>query len=109
MGDRVDIALYESESSAPVVLYSHWDGWQAPELIAKALDRGRSRWDDYSYLTRIIVSQFLKQNIEGLTGYGLSTGVGAGDSVIQIRLWLQTVVVDGIEYSYEETIEEWGP
>ena len=43
-----------------------------PNTLANALDRGRSRWGDSSYLNRIIFSEMIKEEIEEETGYGIS-------------------------------------
>ncbi len=71
MGDRCNVAV--QDKGERVYLYSHWNGYEAPEIVRKALERGAERWNDPSYLTRIIVCEFVKESVNDLTGYGIST------------------------------------
>lgn len=57
MGDRANIVVKSGEEQ--VVLYSHWGGHELPETLRAALERGRDRWDDFQYLTRIIFCQMV--------------------------------------------------
>lgn len=76
MGMRQNIKL-EYANGAPVFIYSHWDGDEdrnSSPLAHKlriALSR-KWRWDDESYLARIIVSEVLKEEIDGEVGYGIA-------------------------------------
>lgn len=72
MGDRANIMIKE-EGGGEIYLYSHWGGYDLPRVLANALDRGRGRWNDEPYLSRIIFSEMVKDQIEEDTGYGLST------------------------------------
>ena len=72
MGDRGQVELVMSEGS--IFLYTHWGAEGLPWVVAKALDRGRSRWDDDEYLNRIIFSQMIKDEVMEETGYGISLG-----------------------------------
>lgn len=72
MGDRRNVRI-EEESGGQIFLYTHWDGSDLPDIVASALDRGRGRWGDEAYLTRIIFSEMIKGDVEGETGYGIST------------------------------------
>lgn len=42
-------------------------------MVRSALRRGQDRWDDEPYLARIIFSELIRDDIEGETGYGIST------------------------------------
>src|SRR5215831_4928797 len=79
MGMRQSIAMRyggdgDSETNT-VYLYSHSGGGYGDsplkEKLRTALAR-RQRWDDESYLARIIFSEVIKEEIEEETGYGLS-------------------------------------
>ena len=76
MGMRQNIKMIYSKGS-PVYLYSHWNGGadvnQSPlaRVVREAITR-RQRWDDESYLARIIVSTILKGDINGEVGYGIA-------------------------------------
>lgn len=59
-----------------VCLYAHWGGEAMPVMLANALKRGKERWDDPMYLGRIIFSELVKDDIEGLTGIGVAPYIG---------------------------------
>ncbi len=86
MGDRRNVYVAENDEHG-VYLYTHWDGWQLPHIVAQALDRGRDRWDDAQYLARIIFCQMLDGDTDSSTGYGITA-----------RLWDHssdpTIIVD---------------
>lgn len=75
MGDRGNIIIRMPDNEGQVVLYSHVDGHDLPSILQQALQRGKGRWDDPPYLSRIIFSTMIAANPEGLTGYGISTVV----------------------------------
>ena len=71
MGDRGNIVLnYGSERF--VYLYTHWHGSHLREILRAALSRGRSRWGDASYLARVVFSEMIRDDVLGVTGFGLS-------------------------------------
>lgn len=70
MGDRRNV-LIEYENGLSVVLYTHWGGSELGETLARALVRGRSRWDDTTYLTRIVSCEMVKGSENELTGFGI--------------------------------------
>ena len=55
-----------------VHLYSHWDGDKLKGVLQAALNRGRDRWSDPSYLSRIIFSEMIQNHLMETTGYGIS-------------------------------------
>jgi len=74
MGDRGNIVcLYGDDEKTEIWFYTHWMGSALPQILARALDRGRERWEDPSYLARIIFSQMLMDSgqLEDLTGFGI--------------------------------------
>lgn len=74
MGDRANIVIQRGESR--IYFYGHWSGYEAPKNLQESLKRGVSRWDDHSYLARIIFCGFVgKQNWDELTGFGISTNL----------------------------------
>lgn len=80
MGDRANIVviqphgpLAEGEQPPMIYLYTHWDGSDLARILKAALSRGKDRWDDPPYLTRIIFCQMIQGDVEGLTGFGIST------------------------------------
>jgi hypothetical protein len=78
MGDRANIYIHEGDEPG-VYLYTHWSGYELPEVARLALVRGQSRWDDPPYLARIVFCQMIGGDADGLTGYGISAVVGDGD------------------------------
>lgn len=67
MGDRGNIKV------GKVYLYTHWGGSEITEILKSALIRGKGRWNDEPYLTRIIFCEMIKDDVMGDTGYGIST------------------------------------
>ena len=70
MGNRVNIGL-TSKANGTVQVYAHSHGERSAVTLANALDRGRGRWGDDSYLTRIIISEFVHE-----IGWDSETGMG---------------------------------
>jgi len=52
MGDRANVRI--KDSGGTFHLYTHWSGTELPETVRQALLRGKDRWDDEQYLSRII-------------------------------------------------------
>ena len=71
MGDRGNIEVRQKHGS--VFLYSHRGGSEICATLAIALNKGRGRWSDPSYLTRIIFNE-LQGDDRGTTGFGISVG-----------------------------------
>lgn len=72
MGDRGNIQLTGGpEFPTPVYFYTHWRGSEMKDIVAKALAKGKGRWNDPSYLARIIFDELRGQD-DGVTGFGIS-------------------------------------
>lgn len=109
MGDRGNVNVREDSSDKGVFLYSHWGGTELPRVVRQALDRGKNRWHDTPYLTRIIFCEMLLDTIptnrgsDGFydelvseTGFGISTEeCDPGHPTIVIDVGTQTVTVRG--------------
>ena len=96
MGDRANILL-KQEEGGKIYLYTHWDGHKIEQVIKKALIRGKDRWNDEPYLSRIIFSELIKNDIKGLTGYGLTTYLtDGGDNIVEVDIAKRTV--DGVSF-----------
>lgn len=68
---RRNIAM-QYDTGKKIYIYTHW-GADGMELgLAYALEHGRDRWGDESYLARIITSAIFRDEIDGLTGYGIA-------------------------------------
>lgn len=119
MGDRRSIVVSAGDKAeAHVVLYSHWSGGELPQILARALDRSTSRWDDAPYLTRVIFCQMLAdhnpedliEGVMGTTGFGIEAILPGSDEYTEanqeIDLFVDVerqTVYDGDEtvYSFE--------
>jgi hypothetical protein len=91
MGDRANVYVHHGEQPG-VYLYTHWEGTELPATVVNALKRGKGRWNDDPYLTRIIFSEMIKDDVDGETGYGISAYVGDGDDrIVDVDTATQTV------------------
>ncbi|QDP57889.1 MAG: hypothetical protein Unbinned1693contig1002_33 [Prokaryotic dsDNA virus sp.] len=99
MGDRGNIIVKYNEDI--VYLYTHWGGSELYDVLKRALSR-KERWNDPSYLTRIIFCEMVKDDVEGSTGYGISSTAGDGGTDIIVDVAKQTVQGQ----SFEEFIGE---
>ena len=74
MGDRANVYVIDSEDAGNgIYLYTHWSGYKWPEALRQALDFGRGRWGDESYLTRIVISPMFSDLVNSETGGGVRT------------------------------------
>lgn len=90
-----------------IYFYTHWSGSDLPQILASALSRGRSRWDDSSYLNRIIFSEMTKdEKWDELTGFGI-TSCGQIDSQTNLIVdhKTQTVEYKNKKYPFEDFIQ----
>jgi len=94
MGCRANVFIKESgEETKGVFLYTHWGGEELVEDVQRALSK-RWRWDDYSYLARIIFCEMIKGEEDQETGFGISCLVGdGGHRIIRIDCDAGTVTV----------------
>ena len=95
MGDRAQVKIIDNEKEAPVYLYTHWGGSELENTVKKALRRGRDRWNDPCYLSRIIFSEMIKNDIMGTTGYGIcTTEHGDVHTVITVNCEKQSIQIE---------------
>jgi hypothetical protein len=108
MGDRANVYVVE-ESEKPemgVYLYTHWSGTELPLTLQVALRRGESRWSDGAYLTRIIFSEMIKDEVMSETGYGISPYPQDGETrVLKVVVDKQEVSFSEKKWSFNEYIE----
>jgi len=104
MGDRGNIVVSDGQNP-PVFLYSHWTGSDLPKILQQALKRGKGRWGDTPYLTRIVFSQMIKGELLEVTGYGISTSMCDNENNI---LFLDDVnqVVKVLKHSWGNELDE---
>ncbi len=81
MGDRANVAILGAyDDQNPVFLYTHWEGYELPEVVREALKgrAGRARWNHGLYLARIVFDQMIGDRHGSEAGFGISTSP-AGD------------------------------
>ena len=104
MGDRGNIVMGEKDGGE-IYLYTHSWGEFLPKILQRALIRGKDRWDDESYLTRIIFSEMIKDRILENIGYGISTyETDNNHANIKVNSSSQTVSCGNDIYSFQEYI-----
>ena len=72
MGDRANVRFIDNADSKDIYLYTHYDGSELPFIVKATLAR-KLRWDDPSYLCRIIFCALVRDDVDGELGYGIST------------------------------------
>jgi hypothetical protein len=101
VGDRANILVKDGEDE--VHLYSHWMGSRLPNILQHSMKRGRERWDDPSYLARIIFCDMVDGYEKDLTGFGISNRVGDGDNRIAVvDVAKRTITISGQSWSFQE-------
>lgn len=109
MGDRGNVCVSGTDTEGTVFLYTHWSGTELPEVVARALAYGQ-RWDDTSYLTRIIFEELTKDADSMFTGFGISSREGDWNHpTIWVCTERQTVYQKGVmpERSFTEYVLAW--
>lgn len=75
MGDRGNV-VFKYEDKNKIYFYSHWGGSNLKETVRQALIRGKERWNDESYLARIVFCQMLMgsgaNELQALSSFGIS-------------------------------------
>lgn len=110
MGARAQVIIRNTEYSENegIALYTHYGSGSLPRDVARALDRGRGRWGDTAYLTRIIFSELIKDDVLGETGFGIEPGRNVHGDLdyppIIVDDDLGNVTHGGITVTYEEFI-----
>jgi hypothetical protein len=109
MGDRGEVVLIESgvpDNALPIRIYTHWGATELPQTVAMALDRGRGRWGDESYLNRIIFSEMIRHEVMSDLGYGLSIGESYAWRIVTVNHINQTVAVTEVgEWSFDDFVK----
>lgn len=117
MGDRGNVHVHEGDSPG-VFLYSEWTGSNLPMVVARALRRGKYRWTNPAYLTRIIFCEMLadaahpgQEHAYALevqtTGFGISTYIyGTSDHpTIHVDTDAQTVTQGSETATFQDLVK----
>jgi hypothetical protein len=103
MGDRGNVKMVFGEGPA-VFLYTHWQGTELPQTVAKALEKGVSRWDDPAYLSRVVFQEMIG-NDDDVTGFGIAPyEIDPNHETIEVNCALKLVRIGVHQYSFDEFI-----
>lgn len=107
MGSRTNYELKDYKGS--VWLYSHWGGDDKSLTFAEALEHAKPRWGDHSYAIRMVISHFLKDNIFGDTGFGISSYESGEESYdpLSADFTNNTVSYEQQEFTFQEFIDRY--
>ena len=105
MGMRRNIALnYGRNPDDPnsdyrkIYFYTHWRALDLEDDLRQALIRGGSRWDDPPYLARIIFSEMIRDDLMGVTGFGIDVAQ-CDPEYPTIEVDLKNRTVDGAPFA----------
>lgn len=104
MGERANICVID-EYQREIYLYSHFGGPDLAIVLKEALRRGKNRWKDFPYLTRIIFSEMIQDEVMEETGYGISTYQTDNEyNILCVDVKNQKVSVGGSSFMFYEYI-----
>jgi hypothetical protein len=113
MGTHATVLVWQDDNKEPLNFYQHYDGYNIAKEVAEGLKAGQGRWDDPTYLARIIFTQMTKSNpYDDTTGFGIGIGKGfeAEYMVVIYTNYEETNIVYQDEaYSPEQFIEKFAP
>lgn len=104
MGARAQVHIKETG----VYLYTHWGSGTLCSDVSKALNK-KWRWNDLSYLTRIILDEMIMEEQGSETGFGIGTKeVGDAEFIIHILSGNKIKITGGKNWegTFEEFIED---
>ena len=101
MGERANIVVKQPSSNEEICLYSHWGGDSLIEDTKLGLIYGKDRWQDFSYLTRILFDEMTRTSDRSTTGFGISCGQYDSDYPdIYVNVDTQTVTIGQASWSF---------
>tara|TARA_B110000503_G_scaffold102475_1_gene153078 strand:+ start:212 stop:535 length:324 start_codon:yes stop_codon:yes gene_type:complete len=106
MGSRTNFELQDDKGS--VWLYSHWGGDDKSADFAKALKHAEPRWGDTPYAIRMVVSHLIKDQIDGDTGYGITSYESGEESYDPLSANFETKTVNYEQevFTFEEFVQK---
>tara|TARA_B110000259_G_scaffold117593_1_gene133826 strand:+ start:583 stop:906 length:324 start_codon:yes stop_codon:yes gene_type:complete len=106
MGSRTNFELQDAKGS--VWLYSHWGGDDKSADFAKALKHAEPRWGDTPYAIRMVVSNLIKDHIDGDTGFGITSYLAGEESydALSANFETQTVNYEQEVFTFEEFVQK---
>ena len=76
MGDRVLFQVVNGAVNAGPVVYCHWAGDRAPEIVRKLAARMSARPGDMDYATARLVQECTAEDPDGALGFGVFNAKG---------------------------------
>ena len=111
MGCRGTIEIWEhadapKDEESPVVLYTHWGANEMEDDLRDVLSR-KKRWNDPAYLSRMIFSRMIRNDIDGEYGYGIMTdNINDAEQEIIVDCNRQEVIVKGWDKNDTYTFDD---
>ena len=103
MSTRSQVKIISKEWNHKIYLYQHSDGYDLIKTVKKAISLG-IRWDTPEYLTRIIFSHMIADDIYGETGYGIGNSEhGDIDYLIIVDIDKRLVINQEVNTIYDQT------
>lgn len=97
MGDRSNLQLIYGDGTS-IYFYSHWLGVENAVRLYVALARNE-RWDDESYLARIIFCELVRSYEDEATGFGIAPYMpDNGNPVVVVNMAEQTVTFENEDF-----------
>jgi hypothetical protein len=99
MGDRGNIVIVQHAgldggATGSIYLYAHWGGSVIARVVQCALLRAPDRWDDESYLGRIIFSELTVGSERDNLSFGISTYLTDNEhDLVVVDVATQTVAI----------------
>lgn len=104
MGERAQVKMVSKDEECPIYLYSHYDGSNLINVVKSAILK-QWRWDDFSYLTRIIFCEMVKDDINGEVGYGIDTSEhGDIEYLVTVDVDKQIIINTDVYDKYTEVM-----
>lgn len=115
MGARSNVKITDTTNAdfdfgqRGIYIYSHGHGPELPVMVRDALEAGRERWNDSTYLTRILIDQITKDGRDQTTGFGVGLEPGENSfPMVIVDLGKQTVAIGdgGTPVPFEKYVKE---
>lgn len=114
MGDRANVRMIyghseaDTEERASIYFYTHWRGTDLPLIVRNALQK-RWRWDDESYLARIIFNTLTDGDEYSETGFGIAPYICDNEHpIVEVDVPNQIVrFTGGSNYSSKRVDHQW--
>lgn len=86
MGTHAEVLFFEDDEVDPIVFYQHYDGYNIQFAVADGLFVGQDRWNDPTYLARIIFTQMTNRTDSDSLGFGISkkSGMASQEHTVKV-------------------------